>query len=664
MYRYFMSSQRLRISCVAAAAFLVLGSIVIPRLRDSSALAAGTADVTVLVYSHGDNDLDGTLVGPGDLNEMVKQADKVNFVVYHDRAVGKDIADAPHLDLPLGYSNGYVFRVGSDGKTKERKDLGEPYTMDPQTLAWFVYYGLTSYPARTTLLVIDDHGGGPNAYFGSPEYDTPAGDPKQLAGPLSLPDATASIKAGIDAAVKKGWKGGANGKRLDATIMSTCVNGNYEIYRELAPLTRFVWGSEEVTAGNPFDGAIDVNYSASLPAANSSNFALAYLQSLVADGPALYREDSYNSIASAIFDLDQISTVTSALKQFVEQIKKTDGYRYLAEARATAIGFGNENGEPRPGLDLYDLGDLIARIPSSAPRDLLAARNALYTSIDGARRYLAVDGPYKGARGLSIYFPQRREGVDLAYQNLPDPSGWTRLIRDAKLTGATPIGEVALSVETTALAWKATAKSQGQIPPSASGRFFLGKDSGTAGIQVSSAVTATVGAGGTNQAQAAGTLFEFFLGTSLVTARFNRDLSTIDYPALLVRANTGSQSEVTVSQSASFKSGKWTFGEPKYLQEVNGALASVTPTSSDLIAPLVTYLAVQSKIENSSGEPVSVPPFLGGSSVPQRAWPSVASLVAVPIAAGTKLSLIANLWTDNYETEGDLIIEQTTVTKS
>ncbi|MFM8957926.1 MAG: clostripain-related cysteine peptidase [Actinomycetota bacterium] len=626
------------------------------RLKASSALAAGTADITVLVYSHGDNDLDGTLVGPGDLNEMVKQADKVNFVVYHDRAVGKEESDRPHLDLPLGYSNGYVFRVGSDGKTKERKDLGEPYTMDPQTLAWFVYYGLTSYPARTTLLVLDDHGGGPNGFFGSPEYDTPTDDPKALAGPVSLSDATASIRAGINAAVKKGWKGGANGKRLDATIFATCVNGNYEVYRELATLSRFVWGSEEVTIGSSTDGALDVNYSASLPPTNSSDFALSYLQSLVADGPALYRESSFNSIASAIFDLDQISTVTSALKQFVEQIKKTDGYRYLAEARAAAIGFGNENGEPEPGLDLYDLGDLIARIPSSAPRDLLTARNALYASIDGARRYLAVDGPYKGARGLSIYFPQRREGVDLAYQNAPDPSGWTRLIRDAKLTGATPVGEVTVSVETTALTWKATARSQGNIPTSATGRFLLGKDAGTAGVQVSSSVTATVGAGGTNQAQAVGTLFEFFLGTSLVTAIFNRDLSTLDYPALLVRANTGKQSEVTVSQLASFKSGKWTFGEPRYLQNVNGALASVTPTASDLIAPRVQYVVVQSS--------TNVPPFLGDSLIPQRAWPSSASLVAVPVAAGTKLSLIANLWTDNYETEGDLVIEQTTITKS
>lgn len=664
MYIVFVSSKRLRISCIAAVALLVLGSIMIPRLTEPSALAAGTADVTVLVYSHGDNDLDGALVGPGDLNEMVKQADKVNFVVYHDRAVGKEKFDGPHLDLPLGYSNGYVFRVGSDGKSKERKDLGEPYTMDPQTLAWFVYYGLTSYPARTTLLVLDDHGGGPNAFFGSLDYDTPTDDPKALAGPLSLSDATASIRGGIDAAVKKGWKGGANGKRLDAIILATCVNGNYEVYRELAPLSRFVYGAEEVTIGTPAEGAWDVNYSASLPAANSSNFALSYLQSLVADGPTVYRENGENAFASAIFDLDQIGTVTSALKQFVEQVQKADGYRYLAEARAAAIGFGDSNGEARPDLALYDLGDLIARIPPSAPRDLRTARNALYASIDGARRYLAVDGPYKGARGLTIYFPQRREGVDFAYQNVPDPSGWTRLIRDAKLTGATPIGEVTVSVETTALTWKATARSQGKIPTSAVGQFLLGKDAGTAGIQVLSTVPATVGAGGTNQAQAVGTLFEFFLGTSRVTARFSRDLSTIQYPALLVRASTGKQSNVTVSQPASFKSGKWTFGEPRYLQDVNGALASVTPTASDLIAPEVFYVYIQTTGEDESGKTVNVPPYLGYTEKPERAWPSVTSLVAVPVAAGTKLSLIASLFTDNYATEGDLMIEQTTITKS
>jgi hypothetical protein len=633
--------------------------LVLPRYDGSPALAADTADITVLVYAHADNDLDGFVAGPGDLNEMVKQADKVNFVVFHDRAVGKEEFDAPHLDLPIGYTGGYVFRVGSDGKAKELKSLGEPYTMEPQTLAWFIFYGLTSYPARSNLLVLNDHGGGPNGYFGSPELDTPTDDPKSTAGPISLTDATTAIRGGIDAAVKKGWKGGVNGKRFDAIIHATCLNGNYEIYRELSAVSKFVWGSEEVTYGDSEIGFVDVDYSAQPPIANSPTPALSYLKSLVAKSGDTNRFIGNYAIASAIFDLDKIGTVTTALKQFVDEVKRNDGYRFLAEARVAAIAFGNENGTPNRVLALYDLGDLIARIPPSAPRDLISARNALYASIESARLTLSVDGPYKGARGLSIYFPGRREGVDLSYQNLPDPTGWTRLIRDAKLAGTTSIGEVALAVDLTASAWKATLKSQRTFPGSTEGAFILGKDVGNGEVQASSTVLATVGAGGPNQAQAVGTLFEFFLGTSLVTANFSRDLSSLVFDAYLVRANTGQQSKVRVSQPASYKSGKWTFGIPSFRQEVNGAFATLTPSSSDLIAPLVKYYAVKSL--NKDNEPIL--PILGFREIPQRGVPSLTSLVAVPVATGTKLSLIVNLWTDNYGTEGDLVIEQAQISK-
>jgi hypothetical protein len=156
-----------------------------------------------------------------------------------------------------------------------------------------------------------------------------------------------------------------------------------------------------------------------------------------------------------------------------------------------------------------------------------------------------------------------------------------------------------------------------------------------------------------------GTLFEFFLGTSLVTANFSRDLSSLVFDAYLVRANTGQQSKVRVSQPASYKSGKWTFGIPSFRQEVNGAFATLTPSSSDLIAPLVKYFSVISL--NKDSEPIL--PTLGFREIPQRGVPSLTSLVAVPVATGTKLSLIVNLWTDNYGTEGDLVIEQAQISK-
>jgi hypothetical protein len=73
----------------------------------------------------------------------------------------------------------------------------------------------------------------------------------------------------------------------------------------------------------------------------------------------------------------------------------------------------------------------------------------------------------------------------------------------------------------------------------------------------------------------------------------------------------------------------------------------------------VKYYAVKSL--NKDNEPIL--PILGFREIPQRGVPSLTSLVAVPVATGTKLSLIVNLWTDNYGTEGDLVIEQAQISK-
>ena len=630
--------------------------------NQQTATASEIADFTVLVYSHGDNDLDGSLIGPGDLQEMGSQATKVNFVVYHDRAVGQEEFDKPHLDLPLGYSGGYVFQVGPNGKAVETLNLDEPYSMSPQTLSWFIYHGLTKYPARTTILVMDDHGGGPAAYFGSPEIDTPKSDPNSAFGPMSVRQVTDALRAGISSATRDGWRGGVNGKRLDAIIHATCVNGSYEVIRALAPYARYSWGSEEVTIGNSARGAWDVDYSASPPRPDSQDVALEYLTSLVSGGPNLYRQlssnpsyESFRNFSSAIFDLDQIGTVDTAMRGFVDQVKKSNGYKFLVEARARAIGFGDRTG--KTNIDLYDLGDLLANIPPSAPAPILAARTALFRSIESMRKYQATGGRYEGVSGLSIYFPSARNGVSLNYQQLPDPTGWTRLIRDSRISGESSIGKLMLTIKKSSLAWKATLTAERKIPPSADGFFAHGEDGGTRGTRVLSRVQATVGAGGPTKVQASGTFNSFTFGGSPVSVRFNRDLTSASFSALLVRAHTGEQTAVTVTMSASFKAGRWTFGAPEFVQQTEGSLATLVPQANDIVAPLLEFLQSAPLPKNSEAS------TLGISTIPQLGVPPTSKLAALPLQSSDSITIVANLWDDTFEIRGDLAIEQVEVVR-
>lgn len=629
-----------------------------------------TAEVTVLIYSHGDNDLDGTLVGPGDLNEMIRQADRVNFVVYHDRAVGNEQNDSLHLDLPLGYTGGYVFRVGSDGTAKEVQPLGEPYTMDPQTLAWFISYGLTNYPANTTILTLDDHGGGPNAYFGSTDDDTPDDDPKAHLGPISLSGMTAALGSGISSAVKAGWKGGANGTRLDAIIHATCLNGNYEVFRALQPYSRYAYGSEEVTYGTADMGSWDVDYSVEPPKATSPDRGLEYLKSLVGSAAATYRKkaastglEELRAFARAIFDLDEISTIDSAMQNFVRQIQRTGSYPLLLDARSGAMGFGRSSGEPDPDISLYDLGDLLARIPASAPRDVLISRDAVYYSLEQARRFLDVDGPYVGAGGLSIYFPGRGPAVNQTYQKLHDPTGWTRLVRDGNSSAPVVVDEATLSVATTKDALKATLRSTKPLPASAAGYFALGADAGAQQMKVFAQIPARLGAGGSQQAQGAGTFTAFTFGTSSITARFSRDLTKLEFDALLVRANTGKQSEVVVRQSSTYRSGVWTFGPPQVLQIENGSFAVVRVEADDLLAPLVTHLTTPG-LSNDPGSRVSrsLPPP-SEIQIPELGVVSTSQLSALPVAPGSEILVLASILPDNAASSDTALTRVSTIVR-
>ena len=637
-------------------------AIFAPNTATSSASADGLADVTVLVYSHGDNDLDGSLIGPGDLNEMRLQAKNVNFVVYHDRAAGREEHDEPYLDLPMGFTGGYVFRVADDGRAVEMLNLDEPYSMAPQTLSWFIYHGLTKYPARTTILVMDDHGGGPAAYFGSPEIDTPSNDPNAAFGPMSVRQVTDALRAGVSAAVKDGWRGGPNGTRLDAIIHATCVNGSYEVLRSLAPYARYSWGSEEVTVGSNSKGSWDVNYAAPLPDPSSADFALDYIKSLVGDGPLLYRQmgknpsyENFNNLSSAIFDLDKMATIDTAMRGFVEQVKKTNGYRHLVEARSRAIGFGNRTGTSN--IDLFDLGDILANISPSAPAQMLSARTALFRSIENARKHQVTGGRYEGASGLSIYFPSARNGMSVYYEQLPDPTGWTRLIRDSRITGESSIGRLTLTTKKTSTAWKATLAAQRRFPTSADGFFAIGDDGGARGIRVLSRVQATIGAGGPSRTQASGTFSRFSFGDSPVSLRFNKDLSSASFSAILVRASTGEQSAVTATMRSTYKGGSWTFGAPEFVQQVGGSLATVIPNASDVIAPLIEFLQTSPLPKNSNAF------TLGISTIPQLAVAPSSRVTASAIPGSTSLRLMSNLWDDSFETRGDLAIEQIEVAR-
>ena len=219
----------------------------------SSSLASKTelAELTVLVYAAHDNNLDGLL--KGDLQEMLQSRQtNVNIVVFVDRTatLPENYKDndtfsanswAAELEYPYvgRFSGAKVFRV-RDSRVSDIVDLGEVYSHSPQTLAWFVSYGLSKYPANRSILVMKNHGGGPLALFGDvTEYDTSPDDPN-LYPPFFLTSWKNAVSVGLQSASRSGWRGVNGQPRLDAVVWDTCLNGSLEVARATSTVARYM----------------------------------------------------------------------------------------------------------------------------------------------------------------------------------------------------------------------------------------------------------------------------------------------------------------------------------------------------------------------------------------------------------------------------------------
>ncbi|MFA8434545.1 MAG: DUF4465 domain-containing protein [Marinifilaceae bacterium] len=116
---------------------------------------------TILVYLDGDNNLEGN--GIADINEMesVTLPENVNVIVQMDRTTGHDYSNENWTE-----TRRYLIQHDDDVKKinslwlDQSNPLGELNMGDPNTLSDFIEWGVKSFPAEKTMLILWDHGGG------------------------------------------------------------------------------------------------------------------------------------------------------------------------------------------------------------------------------------------------------------------------------------------------------------------------------------------------------------------------------------------------------------------------------------------------------------------------------------------------------------------------
>ena len=357
-------AARLRsVFAVAALALLVVSC------GGSGSQPAAKADVTLLVYMMGTNleSDDGSATGNIDEMRSIAPSDRVN-VVLTTGAADKD-----------GWRTVQRKRVRGQ-QVDVLDDLGEVDMGRAQTLQDFVSWGMKTYPAERTMLVLWDHGGGPNRGIGSDPFTHHS---------LSLDDIRSAIAPATQAA----------GRKLALVGFDACLMGSVEVAQALAPYANYMIGSQELEPGAGQDWAALLSHLTRSP--TDSTIVDAFIAKQLKDDP--------NAEATlSLIDLGRIDGVGAALADIAATLNgqlaadPVQTWIDIAEARAKAFIFGSVLLSPGPtelvDLRMFDWGSL---------RLADGQRERLTQALEQAVVHQKHTEAFSNLSGLTFYLPQR-----------------------------------------------------------------------------------------------------------------------------------------------------------------------------------------------------------------------------------------------------------------
>ena len=298
-----------------------------------------------------------------------------------------------------------------DPPTNTITDQGKP-TADMgsyHTLADFVQWGATNYPADHLALVIWDHGSGALnvdnravSSSGRARLLTRAATPtKQQTRALSQDTQTGSQIATQEiplALVNPPQK-------IDSLIIDCSLQGTTELAYDVRNSARTLVASEESPPGRGYPYDVWLNYLQSTASAGPCDAG----QNLITEDIAEY--PNATDITQAMTDLSKMDAVATALNSFGNSLlnNTTSQAALIQTARQSTQYF-----EFLEYKDLYHFASIV-RQSNGAPSDLVQAAANVQTSLQGANGAILVsahgaaidtNGFSEGnASGLSIYLP-------------------------------------------------------------------------------------------------------------------------------------------------------------------------------------------------------------------------------------------------------------------
>ncbi len=370
---------------------------------------------TVLVYVSADNDLEPFAVQ--DLNEMMQVGSKTGFnlVAQVDRAQGYSSDEVGGLG-DFTSTKRVVVRQGS---LEEVADLGEVDMADPASLADFIKWGLTTYPADRTALVFWDHGGGWRG-FG---VDEASGGKL-----LSVPAIVQGVSQGRQA---------ANAKPFNIIGFDACLMATYEVALSLAPHGEYLLASEEVEPGHGWNWA-----SLSVVAQTPSTDPVALGSRIIEGFQAQAQEaGTADSVTLSFVDLYRMGTLSDAVGAVIASYNASPGTLTTSFGRGQegAVKFG-EAPDPSQSTNMVDLLQMVVGAEQDAKSAGLTAAKQKLSDAIGAAVVKSAAGPARAkATGLAVYFPPSSQYYGASYDAIAAAEQWRAFLK-AYFQGGTSVG--------------------------------------------------------------------------------------------------------------------------------------------------------------------------------------------------------------------------------
>jgi hypothetical protein len=372
---------------------------VLPRSGDREHPSEPGSSWTFLVYMVADNDLEP--FGVEDLIEMssVGSTDSFNIVVQADRSVQHSDAQVPGL----GDWTSTKRLVVRAGEVEEVEDLGELNMGESSSLADFIEWGVTSYPADRYALVFWDHGAGWTGFGG--DESTPNGDSMNLAE--------------IDAGMEQGMTA-ANLDQFSLIGFDACLMATYEVAYLMSAYGEYLLASEELEPGHGW------NYERLATIANDPSTGPVEVGTSLMDGFMEFAQQSNTSqnLTLSLVDLYGLEKLALALDDLAE-IMDTDlnaEVANIAKQRYGVTRFGDVP-DPSRSSHMVDLGDFVWLL-AEGDASFESAREKIEAGLDEAL-VAQVTGPMREyATGLSIYFPELSDYYQDGYDDTLGVPSW------------------------------------------------------------------------------------------------------------------------------------------------------------------------------------------------------------------------------------------------